>query len=1432
MSQQQWDLAQSAFASGNWERAEKEFAKLLLSTPRHPGVLFHLGLSQYRCGKLKPAIETLRKFVKQQPEHAEGHNNLGNALARHGEFAEAIGVFRRALDLNRDYVEAMNNLGNVLRDTGKIPEAIAYYREALAKKSDYADAWNNLGIALSRQGQIGEAKQCYEEALRIKPELVEAVNNLGIAHARLGELAQAINNFERALQLKPDYADAHCNLGVALVDSGKTVEAISSYEEAIRLQPRLHRAHNNLGNLLAQNNNLDEAIERYRQAIHANPEYAEAHNNLGNALRERGTVGPAIESLRRAIELNPKYAEAHNNLAIALSKDRKFVDSLRHYGRALELRSDYPDARMNRALTYLLTGDFERGWEEYEWRWKCKDFNPRPFSQPRWDGAPLDGRRILLHTEQGLGDSFQFVRYAQLVKDRGGHVVVRCPRPLATILRFCPGVDEVCIEGDELPAFDVHLPLLSLPHIFRTTLATIPAPPSYLNLDQALIDHWAQELAYIRGFKVGINWQGNPKYRGDRHRSIPLAHFASLAAVPNVRLISLQKGFGTEQLKDARFSVTTLGGQIDEARGAFMDTAAIMKNLDLVVTSDTALAHLAGALGVRVWLALPYAPDWRWLLNRDDCPWYPNTRLFRQRSPGDWQDVFNRAAGSLMTLVHRRDEPESVPTPPADSERMNSLGVELVRSSRLDEAIASFRSAIGLRPDYPEALNNLGNALRATGESDEAISLLRRALTLREDYPDAHFNLGLALARTGELDLAIAEFRRALELKPDYALAHNGLGKALYEQKKFDDAIPSFREAIRLQPQLANAHSNLGQVYIDKEQLDDAIECFREATRIQPNYAEAFNNLGNALRERGQLDESIQSFESALRCRPDYAEAFNNRGISLGRAGQLEQAIASYEQALRLKPQYAAAHNNIAIALANSLRFDEAITHYHQALEINPQYAEALNNLAIVLSQRGRFDEAVEAYHKSLAIRPNYPEAHSNLGIALTESARTDEALYHYGRALELRSDYPDARMNRALTYLLTGDFERGWEEYEWRWKCKDFNPRPFSQPRWDGAPLDGRRILLHTEQGLGDSFQFVRYAQLVKDRGGHVVVRCPRPLATILRFCPGVDEVCIEGDELPAFDVHLPLLSLPHIFRTTLATIPAPPSYLNLDQALIDHWAQELAYIRGFKVGINWQGNPKYRGDRHRSIPLAHFASLAAVPNVRLISLQKGFGTEQLKDARFSVTTLGGQIDEARGAFMDTAAIMKNLDLVVTSDTALAHLAGALGVRVWLALPYAPDWRWLLNRDDCPWYPNTRLFRQTKVADWESVFARMGDALIALSGALHDSSPSAGLSSRELIEILAGRMSQEARGPGGANPFKGVLERTYQSCKWRNAHSDDILCQLSKVQCRIAEAQAALCNTTDENALIPAASLLRRLIREREALFERLQMPDCISSN
>ncbi len=636
--------------------------------------------------------------MRLRPAYAEAHHNRGEALRRQGKFVEAAAGLGEAVRLRPDHAPAHVDLGRALAEQGRADEAEACFRQALRLRPDRADAHNHLGLLLLRQGRLDAAGDCFEQALRCDPAAADAHNNLGVVLREKGRPDEAAACFHRALALQPDHAGAHNNLGRVCEDRGRLEEAAARYSLALCHQPGDAAFHNNLGNALTRLSRPDEALPRYQQAVRLSPAEPVYHSNLANALTLAGRPEEAEACCRQALRLRPAFADARHNLAITLAAQGKFEEALAHNEEALRLEPEHPGARNCRALWRLQHGDFARGWPEYEWRWKVRGVTARAFREPAWDGSPLNGRTILLYAEQALGDTIQFIRCAPLVKERGGAVVVECQPPLARLLASCPGVDDLVPRGSPLPPFDVQAALLSLPGLLGTTLETVPRNVPYLSADPDLVAGWRRELGGEAAFKVGIAWQGSATFAGDRLRSAQLRHFAPLARVEGVRLFGLQKGSAREQIRaPGPFAVTDLGATLDEAAGAFMDTAAVMMNLDLVVTTDTSVAHLAGALGVSVWVALSVGPDWRWLLAREDCPWYPSMRLFRQSRPHDWDEVFERMAVELRRQL----------APPP----RNAVGVEIAPGELIDK-ISILEIKAGRLTD-PARLRNVRTELEA-----------------------------------------------------------------------------------------------------------------------------------------------------------------------------------------------------------------------------------------------------------------------------------------------------------------------------------------------------------------------------------------------------------------------------------------------------------------------------------------------------------------------------------------------------------------------------------------------------------------------------------------------------------------------------------------------------------------------------------------------
>ncbi len=509
----------------------------------------------------------------------------------------------------------------------------------------------NLALRYHQSGALSSAERLYRQILGTNPcptILQAAANNLGIALFAQKQFAEAENWFRHVLRINPNDADVYFNLGNVLLQLKRLDEAVACFEEALRLNPNHADALNHLGSALKGRGQIEPAIACYQRALHIHPQHADALNNLGVAHGEQGSIGPAIDCFREALRCNPHHADVHNNLGSAYLDQGLFTEAEKYYRQALASDPSNAAARYNDGCLRLLRGDFAGGWPGYEQRWLQPDIVRRSFLKARWDGSRLNGKTILVYAEQGLGDTLHFLRYLPMVKRCGGKVVFECQSALYKLLTGLAGVDQLIPVGNALPPFDVHIPLLSLAHVFRTTLTTVPAPAPLPAPDPTLIEYWRTELTLLDGLKVGIAWQGNRKLKYDRHRSISLTHFEALANVKGVHLVSLQVGQGADQIQTLgnRFPILNLGDRLDK-KGAFLDTVAVMKCLDLVVSVDSAMAHLAGTLGVRVWLPLALVPNWRWLLEGSDCPWYPSMRLFRQRQQGVWDDVFERTAREL-----------------------------------------------------------------------------------------------------------------------------------------------------------------------------------------------------------------------------------------------------------------------------------------------------------------------------------------------------------------------------------------------------------------------------------------------------------------------------------------------------------------------------------------------------------------------------------------------------------------------------------------------------------------------------------------------------------------------------------------------------------------------------------------------------------------
>ncbi len=653
--------------NGQLSEAESLYHQVLVSMPHHADSLNLLGVIAQKDGRIDAAIALIRQAIAINATAAPFHSNLGNALLEKQELGDALACFQKAIGLDPQLVDAQVNLGCALSEAGQVDEAIRHFHLALAIKPDLALAHNNLGDALQRQGRLDDAAASCQRALQLEPSYPEAYMNLGSVLMLLERPEEAVHCFQDALELRPDFVAAQINLGSALAQQEKFDEAISWLLKAIALQPKHADIYNNLGKVLMDQAKADQAISCFVWAITLKPDHCDAHLNLSGAFQSQSKLDESLDHARHAEALAPDRVETLVGLGSTLRAQGRLDDAVASFNRAIACCTDrrqLPQIHADLAMALLARGDFVLGWEEYEWRMPAIGLG-RDFNVPQWRGEAAVGRTLLIHAEQGFGDTLQFCRYASLAAERGLRIILEAQKPLVRLLRSLPGVEQVVGQGETLPDYDLHCPMMSLPLALRTTIETIPARVPYLHADADRCAYWEHRFAVpdCRGPRVGVLWAGNSHTKKlrlallDRRRSIAPAQLAPIFDVPGVQFFGLQKD-GPNPPDDFRLT-DVMSGMND-----FADTAALISTLDLVIAVDSAVAHLAGALDRPVWLMDRFDPCWRWLLNRSDTPWYPKLQIIRQSTPGKWDPVITKIADDLRCFAAAWIKPGSLKTAP------------------------------------------------------------------------------------------------------------------------------------------------------------------------------------------------------------------------------------------------------------------------------------------------------------------------------------------------------------------------------------------------------------------------------------------------------------------------------------------------------------------------------------------------------------------------------------------------------------------------------------------------------------------------------------------------------------------------------------------------------------------------------------------------
>jgi tetratricopeptide (TPR) repeat protein len=666
-------------------------------------------------------------------------------------------------------------------------------------------------------------------------------------------------------------------------------------------------------------------------------------------------------------------------------------------------------------------------------------------------------------------------------------------------------------------------------------------------------------------------------------------------------------------------------------------------------------------------------------------------------------------------------------------------------AGRLTEVARGYERMLAANPRHPKALMGMSLVALASGQGDAAVKMATAAVAATPDLCLAWVTLGQALKAAARNEEAEQAYASALRLDGTNALARAGAGELKIAAGRPQEAARDFELALRRQPAMIAAHLGLGHALACMGRNEDALNRYEEALALKPRLAEAEFAAGFVLARMGRPDEALVRYRRALASRPDFAAAWMNLGNLLREEGRELHAEAALLRAVELRPDLIPAWLNLALLERERREHEKAEAHLRRALDLNPdhvetlaawcqfcasrgdaagardwlrraitrdpRHAEAVNLKGILLHNEGRFTEAVAAFQEAEAL--GSPAAPSNRGNSLLELGRDDEALRAHQSAVKRDPHAAGALYNLALTRLRLADWERGWPEYEARWRFREVHrkPRVFRQPRWRGEALSGRRVLLHAEQGLGDTIQFCRYAGMVAARGGSVILQVQPEVAGLMRSLAAVKDGLAEVAELgrmpPKFDLECPLMSLPAAFGTTIESVPWPGAYLFADaERAGEKWKQFPGAAHRLRVGIAWAGNPNYKADRQRSTQLQTLLPLLRLKGIDCISLQKGEAARQLRLLPDDIRVADGCSQDRDLA--ETAALVATLDLVVTTDTSVAHLTGAMGKPVWILLPHPADWRWMQRIEITPWYPTARLFRQRSRGDWAEVLERV----------------------------------------------------------------------------------------------------------------------------
>ena len=1255
------------------------------------------GLALHQQGKLAEAREIYTVILAGNPRHFDSLNLLGCMAGQAGDYLTALEFFEKAIAVKADSPATFYNHGNALQQLKRLEEAVISYDQALVLKPDFTGAHINRGNVLKERKRLDEALISYDQALAFKPDSAEAFYNRGIVLEELKRLDEALASYDQALLFKPDCAEAFYNRGIVLQGLQRLEEAVASYDQALVLRNDYADAYNNRGNVLQRLGRLDEAVASYDQALLHKHDFAEACNNRGNVLKELKRLDVALASYRRALAIKPDYeflsgTFLHTKMQLCDWEDISglmagFEEGIRS---ARNVTTPFPALAL--VSSPMLQQQVSRIY--------AAALYPAMPLPAGYSNCTKEGKIRIGYFSADFHDHATTHLMAEMfeVHDRNRFELYG--------FSFGPEVQDE-MRRRVAAAFHRFIDVRGM------------NDRDVARMSQSLGIHIAVDLkGYTTDARPGIfaqrcapvqvNYLGYPGTMGAEYMDYLIA---DRVVIPRERqqeytekIVYLPHSY---QVNDAHRTISER--VVTRSELGLPETGFVLCCFNnnykiLPATFDIWMRLLKRVEGSVLWLLADNPTAERNLRREAVQRGVAESRLlFAQRLPLPEHLARHRVADLFLDTL-----PCNAHTTASDALWAGLPLLTCLGESFAGRVAASLLTAIGL-PELiaktPEEYEEKAYALATDGVMLSCLKLKLERNRLTTPLFDTqlytrHLESAYAamyeqwLAGLAPEQMEIAPLTGTSPLSPlpgggviaaEDAAQHQILfrqGLELHQRGRLAEARAVYEAILAGDPLHFDSLNMLGAIAVQSAEYEKAIDLIGKAIEINPHIAISYNNLGYALRSLKRSDEALSNYEQAIALNPDYAEAYYNRANLLKEVKRQVEALASYNRVLELKPDHVDAHIHRGILLEAMCRLEDSLAGYDIAIALQPDNSGACLNRGNVLLGLNRIDDAVENYDNALMLGYNYEEVYCN----------------------------------KALALLLGGRFDKGWELYEWRLdnRSTSLKRRHFSPPLWLGSEsLAGKTILLHSEQGLGDTIQFCRYARMVAGLGAIVIMEIPASLLGLFHGLAGVARFITAGSPLPEFDYHCPLPSLPLAFRTTVDSIPGGDAYLSSDAVKAALWADRLGEKKRPRVGIAWSGSTGHKNDHNRSFLLSQLVPYLP-EGLEYVSLQKELRDSDAATLRTypALRHFGEELHD----FSETAALCEQMDLIVSVDTSVAHLSGALGKPAWIILPYSPDWRWLLGRDDSPWYPSVKLYRQERPGDWVGGLNKLREDLAKLA--------------------------------------------------------------------------------------------------------------------